>query len=34
MLQYDLFTEEGLLLICLSEAFLRVAGKETENLFI
>ena len=34
MWQYDLSTEEGILLMCLAEALLRVPDKETENLLI
>ncbi|WP_259411899.1 bifunctional proline dehydrogenase/L-glutamate gamma-semialdehyde dehydrogenase PutA [Coxiella burnetii] len=34
MMQYDLSTEEGILLMCLAEALLRVPDKETENLLI
>ncbi|MFW0102641.1 MAG: bifunctional proline dehydrogenase/L-glutamate gamma-semialdehyde dehydrogenase PutA [Coxiella-like endosymbiont] len=34
MWQYDLSTEEGIVLMCLAEALLRVPDKETENLLI
>lgn len=34
MWKYDLSTEEGILLMCLAEALLRVPDKETENLLI
>ena len=34
MWQYNLSTEEGILLMCLAEALLRVPDKETENLLI
>ena len=34
MTHYDLSTEEGILLMCLAEALLRVPDKETENLLI
>ncbi len=34
MMHYDLSTEEGILLMCLAEALLRIPDKETENLLI
>ena len=34
MIQYDLSTEEGILLMRLAEALLRVPDKETENILI
>lgn len=34
MLHYDLSTEEGILLMCLAEALLRVPDKDTEDLLI
>lgn len=34
MIHYDLATEEGILLMCLAEALLRVPDEETENLLI
>ncbi len=34
MAHYDLSTEEGILLMCLAEALLRIPDKETENLLI
>lgn len=34
MTHYDLSTEEGVLLMCIAEALLRVPDKETENLLI
>lgn len=34
MMHYDLSTEEGVLLMCLAEALLRIPDKDTENLLI
>ena len=34
MMHYDLSTEEGILLMCLAEALLRIPDKETESLLI
>jgi len=34
MLHYDLSTEEGIMLMCLAEALLRIPDKETESLLI
>lgn len=34
MVHYDLSTEEGIVLMCLAEALLRIPDKETENLLI
>ena len=34
MVHYDLSTQEGIMLMCLAEALLRIPDKETENLLI